>query len=263
MRLSEFLRDVGRAIAYLPGLAKCLGGVKAAILFCQLFYWSQRAANEWFFKSLAELAAETGMTFEELRAARKELAERRVVETRYKRIEHRLYFRVDYKRLNEVWDAYVTQDGQVGNSHMPRGKMPDGEAVKYDFDRSDHLQTTPEIGYRAELNGPHLSVSNNPKLEPNVTPEELFEGWNEHCVKLGLLRVSELSKKRRENALAKIREHPAVSWWNQVLGKVANSHMLKGQCKPAHSYDKSFKADFDWLLKDDNALKVYEGKYDG
>jgi len=51
MRLSEVLDGVGRPIAYFPKLAKFLGGVKVYILFCQLFYWSQRTnGSAWFFK---------------------------------------------------------------------------------------------------------------------------------------------------------------------------------------------------------------------
>jgi len=51
MRLSEVLDGVGRPIGYFPKLAKFLGGVKVYILFCQLFYWSQRTnGSAWFFK---------------------------------------------------------------------------------------------------------------------------------------------------------------------------------------------------------------------
>ena len=96
-----------------------------------------------------------------------------------------------------------------------------------------------------------------------VTPEELVEGWNDYCVPLGLPKVTELSQARRKKALDRIREHSDLRWWGEVLGKIARSRVLKGQCRPADGYDKPFKADFDWLLECDNALKTYEGKYDG
>src|SRR5258708_2706357 len=116
MKLSETLCGVGRPIAYLPGVAKFLGGVKACGLFCQLFYWSERTNESgWFWKSQEELADETGLTIDELRAARKELTEKGVLQSRYARIEHRLYFKIDRRRLDELW---VTRNGQVGSSQM-------------------------------------------------------------------------------------------------------------------------------------------------
>jgi len=260
MRLSDTLRGVGRPIAYLPGLAKFLGGVKAVILFCQLWYWSQRA-DEWFFKSLTELADETGMTLEEIRAARKQLAERGLVQTRYARIKHRLYFKIDEERLNDLWDAWVTQDGHIGHSKMADGKIPDGDMGKADFDRS-HSETTSENTQISEQNGHHPTIvpEKSESETASFTPEDLVEAFNEHFVPLGLPKVTELTEGRRKNALARIREHPDAGWWEIVLGRIKQSPFLKGQVPPSGSYNHVFQAKFDWLLKGDNALKVYEGQ---
>jgi hypothetical protein len=267
MRLSEVLRGLGRVVAYFPGLAKCLGWVKAAVLFCQLFYCSQRTGGStWFPKSQQELCDETGLTIEEQRAARKQLAQKGVVQTKYNRLEHRLYFRLDLQRLDELWG---THNGHVGNSQMAGGKMPDGDAGKVDLDRSgskiseENRQMSESNGHLNSMTGPEKKARSEAEEESSVTPEELVEGWNEHCVPLGLPEVTELSRDRRKAAIARIREHPHPSWWNRVLGKIEGSRLLTGQCKPADSYDRPFRVDFDQLLKGDFALKIYEGKYDG
>jgi len=265
MRLSEALNGVGRPIAYYPKLAKFLGGVKVGVHFCQLWYWSQRASESGeFWKSLEELCDETGLTFDEERAARKLETERGLLKTRYARIEHRLYFKIDFHRLDDLFAAWLTQDGHVRNSELLDGKVRNGHFGKLGFDQSDP-ETTTETKQKSERDGRHLRVvPKKAESEPeSVTPEDLVEAWNEHCVPLGLPAVVELSKKRREKALARIREHPLPSWWEVVLGRIRQSPFLKGQIRPSASFERPFQAKFDWLLEEDNALKVYEGQLGG
>jgi DNA-binding Lrp family transcriptional regulator len=172
MRLSEALDGVGRPVAYFPALAKCLGGVKAVILFCQLFYWSQQKPGE-FWKSQEELADETGLTIQELRAARKELAEKGIVQTRYARIEHRLYFKIDRKRLDALW---ARRNGHLLNSQVPPWEIPDGDVRKSDLDRSDPEITT-EItnreGERDSSRTPAPASKNGHRKPKTPWPENL------------------------------------------------------------------------------------------
>jgi hypothetical protein len=39
VRLSDFLVDVGRPVAYYPQLSHITGGVKETLFLCQLLYW--------------------------------------------------------------------------------------------------------------------------------------------------------------------------------------------------------------------------------
>lgn len=133
MTLGEVLQGLGRLVAYYPGLARFLGGAKSAILFCQLFYWSvwaERKRDGWFWKSLAELREETGLTTEELRSARKELKSRGVIEARYRRLEHRLYFRVNSARLEELWLEWTAQNGRLGKPEAPHRVATNAELGK-------------------------------------------------------------------------------------------------------------------------------------
>jgi hypothetical protein len=98
----------------------------------------------------------------------------------------------------------------------------------------------------------------------SVVPEDLVEAWNTYCVPLGMAAVRELSHTRRARALARIREHPEQTWWNSVFGKIGKSAFLQGRSKPRNGSEKSFRANFDWLIENDtNALKISEGRYDG
>ncbi|WP_213306033.1 hypothetical protein [Paraburkholderia sacchari] len=80
MRLSDFLDNVGRPVAYYPRLAAPCGSVNAAILFCQLYYWSKHATHELgVHKTGAEIEDETGLGRFEQETARKLLRQRGVL----------------------------------------------------------------------------------------------------------------------------------------------------------------------------------------
>jgi hypothetical protein len=96
VRVGDVLRELGRPIAYYPYLSRYLGGVNASVLFCQIFYWQDKATSELgVHKTSAELQAETGLSYEEQRAARASLRSTGVLIETEKRIEHKIYFRID------------------------------------------------------------------------------------------------------------------------------------------------------------------------
>ncbi|WP_439236741.1 DNA replication protein [Lonepinella koalarum] len=105
MSFSQYLRQMGQAIAYYPKLAKPLGGATSAVLFSQLFYWQDKTANPLgVFKSQEDLERETGLTRREQETARKNLRELGILIETHKRLEHRLYFKIDEAKLDELMD---------------------------------------------------------------------------------------------------------------------------------------------------------------
>lgn len=106
MRVADVLRELGRPIAYYPFLARYLGGVNAAVFFCQIFYWQDKATSELgVHKTSAELESETGLSYEEQRSARASLRASGVLIETEKRIEHKIYFRVDEDALEQILAA--------------------------------------------------------------------------------------------------------------------------------------------------------------
>jgi hypothetical protein len=94
------------------------------------------------------------------------------------------------------------------------------------------------------------------------SPIDLMEGWNEICHPAGLAKVAELSATRKKKAALRLHEHPAESFWNQVLNNIADSPFLRG-LRPTKGHEK-WKADFDWMIDNDTTvMKIYEGKYNG
>jgi hypothetical protein len=107
LRFAEFVRNSGSPVAYYPRLAIALGGVKEAVFICQLLYWEgkQSDSERWIHKSLQEIRNETGLSRYEQEGVRRTLEKEGILESRYERLEHRLYFRVNLARLSDRWEA--------------------------------------------------------------------------------------------------------------------------------------------------------------
>lgn len=103
MRISNALFKAGQPVAYFPKLAKPLGSVNAAILFAHFFYWKDKSKNPLGTYQTAEQIEEyTGLSRDEQRTARKKLKERGVLIETEKRIEHRIYYKLDLNAFDEL-----------------------------------------------------------------------------------------------------------------------------------------------------------------
>jgi len=151
MRAADVLRELGRPIAYFPYLSKYLGGVNAAVLFCQIFYWQDKATSELgVHKSVEELELETGLSYEEQRAARTKLRDAGVVIETNKKIEHRIYFRVDEDALEMLLSSppptrkvKKASKGTSEKSTSRNGKSPSREMGK-DHSAKSEIPTPPD-----------------------------------------------------------------------------------------------------------------------
>ena len=120
------LRAAGRPIAYYPQLAKPLGGVNAVILFSHFLYWNERSdCALGVYKSAAEIEDETGLSVQEQRTARKRLRDLGILIETEKRIEHRIYFRLDEAAFDALMDATFANGGcnipEMQNQHSGSG----------------------------------------------------------------------------------------------------------------------------------------------
>lgn len=107
MSLTTSLANVGRAIAYYPQLSKFFGSVNASIFFAQLHYWQARSGDEMgVFKTADEWTEETGLSYREQATARKILIDMGVLVETHKRLQHRVYYRLDLAAVDFAFDAW-------------------------------------------------------------------------------------------------------------------------------------------------------------
>lgn len=108
MSITESMKEVGRPIAYYPRLAKFFGSVNAAIFFSQLFYWQDRADSELgVFKTSEEWTEETGLSYREQVTARKHLVELGLLVETHKRLEHRIYFKLNLAAIDAAFGQWT------------------------------------------------------------------------------------------------------------------------------------------------------------
>lgn len=104
-KVGDYIMDLGRAVAFYPGLKKIIGSTNAVILLCQLIYWSDKSSdNGWIWKSSDEIEEETSLTYNEQFTARKILVDMNIIEEEYKRLDHKIRFRVNQEELNKQWE---------------------------------------------------------------------------------------------------------------------------------------------------------------
>ena len=110
----------GKPIAYFPQLAKPLGGSNASILFSHFFYWSDKGESELgIYRTAQEIEEETGLSVQEQRTARAKLRERGILIETEKRIEHRIYYRLDL----DVFDELMMQHSPNAESTFPKSQI--------------------------------------------------------------------------------------------------------------------------------------------
>lgn len=108
MCLMSSLSYVGRPVAYYPMLARWLNSVNAAILFAQLHYWLERTTHELgVYKTADELTEETGLSYREQATARKILKDGRYLIETPRRLEHRIYYRLDAEVVNASYERFL------------------------------------------------------------------------------------------------------------------------------------------------------------
>jgi hypothetical protein len=92
-----------------------------------LLYWEgkQSDSERWIHKSLEQIGSETGLSRYEQEGVRRTLEKAGILESRYERLEHRLYFRVNLARLSDRWEAqYPGSETQENNDSLSESGKP-------------------------------------------------------------------------------------------------------------------------------------------
>ena len=134
MKPSELLRIIGKPIAYYPQLAKPLGGVNASLLFGHFFYWNDKGRSELgVYRTADEIEVETGLSRDEQRTARRKLRERGVLIETEKRIEHRIYYKLDLDRFDKIISQSGSGDFPIADSDIPNPEVGNSQSGSGDF----------------------------------------------------------------------------------------------------------------------------------
>lgn len=166
MRPSDLLLDFGRPVAYYPGLVKYMGSPHAVIFFGQIFYWQDKAHSELGVqKTQEEIQEETGLTVEQQKNARKQLVSRGILVETNKRLEHKMYYRIDCERLNEIIDSKFS-DSRNGVSLIRETVKPLPAKSENPSPRAGESLVRGEVNPRFDLT--EITTKNTTEITTNI-----------------------------------------------------------------------------------------------
>ncbi len=171
MRLSDFLRGIGRPVVYYPSLNPITGGVTATIFLLTFVQWhgTQHDPQGWIYKTQGEIERETGLSRYEQETARKQLRTRDLLREKRRGVPARLHYRVQLDRLNAAWERNATiknggnpQTGMGGTDEQVWGEAADylrvhdpGETNRENDVEHSNLRTVSPDNASVEQDAPH------------------------------------------------------------------------------------------------------------
>lgn len=184
MKLTDFLSDVGRPIAYYPSLRKITGSTTATILLCQFIYWRGKESdpNGWLYKTSDDIEEETGLSYNEQKTARANLVSAELIEEHYARLDHQMKFRVNLDMINLLWGTEQTVVPESDNPSFGKAIIHDSlnesEITTETTQSVDNFQNQPiPDNYPVDWYVSHgLAVPENWKDPSGDTQRNEFEG---------------------------------------------------------------------------------------
>ena len=279
MNPSTILKNTGRAIAYRPNLARLFGGVVAEIFFEQIFYWQDKADSELgVYKTQEELEIETGLSRKEQETARKLLREKGVLIETHKRLEHRMYYKINNEKLDELLATLANDTNE--HSRMPESDIWEGDKVAFvntrDYNtRLQIINPLPPKGESADSDVTEGQGYTPP--DENLPPDEkqkidrtdyigIAQAYNDALDLTGvaLPRIadpSNLSDKRKRSVkkLSEVFKKRFGDGSASALGEYFTDFMRSAREFYFGENNRGWKADFDFLLRENTLDKVLEG----
>lgn len=279
MKPSEMLKNTGRVIAYRPNLARLFGGVIAEVFFEQIFYWQDKTDSDLgVYKTQEELEVETGLSRKEQETARKLLREKGVLIETYKRLEHRLYYKIDCDKLDELLATLAN----VQNEHSPMPESDIRECDKVTFvntlDYYTRLHTDNPLplngesanAERTEVGGADKPHTDKKQNSIKVNYSAVAETYNDLVKELNsnlplIANPSQLSDKRKKSikklAQVFIKRFDIDNDVESALGEYFKDFLKFAPNFYFGENNRGWKADFEYILRETTLDKVLEGNW--
>ena len=222
MTPSESLRMLGRPIAYHPKLAKLFGSVNTAILFGQLVYWSDKTSHELgIYKTAEQIEEEIGLSPREQKTAREKLVKLKVLTETHRRLEHRLYFKIDFA----VYDEFVLQ--YLAKSDTENPENTDENSGN---DQSENTETQ-----KGDSGNSETGITETRKRNSGIDKSSVREVTNAQPAEQ---QIGDSYK-------------GTLDYYNRLLHKTTTKD-IRTECvnhSPSSKLKGSKKADFEYLIK--------------
>lgn len=149
-----------------------------------------------------------------------------------------------------ITDKFMT----LVNSILTKGKNPTSPKVKMELDQRGRSIT--EITTKSTTESTDLVGQNDPPVNPsNSTPpyKQIVELYHSICTSLPTIR--DLNDSRKQAIRNRWKRNPDIKFFIELFKRVEKSDFLSGR-------KKAWRANFDWIMKQQNFCKILEGNYD-
>ena len=174
MKWSEAYEHSGRTITVPVKLIHAIGP-KGALFIAQLFFWKGKQKDEegWIYKTKLELEEETGLSRWEQDKCVEDLKNKKILETKYDRLDHRLHYRIHTDTLDAIMEAdSPSESGKTtfGKAEKPLSGNPEshfGEVGKTAFGIKKQENTTEKTHKRNDDDDQsklHVELPANPPV---------------------------------------------------------------------------------------------------
>jgi uncharacterized phage protein (TIGR02220 family) len=143
------------------------------------------------------------------------------------------------------YELYQNEDNS-NNQQIPNKKLKTNQQLT----TTKELKNKEVINTSNEVLSTDGSVDHNPVVKINY--QNLVDYWNKRT---NLNKIKVLSEKRKATVRARIKEH-GKERFKEVIDKAGESGFLNGK------NDREWKADFDWIMRPTNFIKILEGNYE-
>lgn len=216
--------------------------------------WTDEAGNTFALFAREEMAAALGVSRPTATKAFTELKAAGLVEEVQKGRNRpsRLYV-ADGKKFAD------SKNLSVSKNLLPEGKNLSAEGKKLSPEGkklyTNKLNEQTDISNLMNNECPPVN-SGNGQANKDINPpyQKIVQLYHENCP--GLPRVHKLTDKRRRAIKARWRELNKLEEWKFLFQKTAASRFLMGE------NDRGWRADLDFLLREDKMTAIFEGKYD-
>lgn len=218
MKLSDYLSDVGRPVAFYPSLVKAMGNRNDAIFICQMAYWKDRGEdpNGWIYKESVEIEKETSLTYKEQIRVRKRLKKLGILHEKYYKSIHRMYFKIDWDVFNSLWDvrdlceapdqwSYTTcplVSSLIGNTYTTHRLNKEMQKM---CEKCKMLKQKIELGTEY---GFEFDVKNSKEMLKNLTELHKTEDLTEHKKVTQNERISAMMQGSKDEYSDKLADYP-------------------------------------------------------
>lgn len=180
----------------------------------------------------------------------------------------RLYHQAIVEQVQQYQEFNRKERERVAAWRAAKKAEKETESNAFDT-RNKHVSTTPEpepepdisvLSYDNTCQNSAQSAPVSTRADP-VPYAKITELWGEICPHLP--QPVKLSPARKAHIKARwMDELPDLDAWRECFSIVARSPFLSGRTSPPPGR-KPFAATLDWVAKQENLLKIYEGRYDG